>query len=315
MPLPHLNRMRMAVRLLALESWSRAAGGDAAGAMKAVRCGLRIGGFNFYDGVLISFLVAASSDALTLNWAGAALGQMDPAAVPAAELEALSAQLAARRAEVRPAFVRALNLERLAFGVWAFEGLLSNRLRWSQLLANPRNGPPQLGQGAIEASLTDSYAWLGRPLLKGDYAAYLGLMMRYQEMAAKPFEPTMSGFEDLLRGVPRSAILTRIAVPAYETCYKLVGEYEALLGVARVGLALEAHRVTKGTYPARLADVPGIGELARDPCSGGELIYRPDAGGCRIWGVGADGRDDGGGRKGGGTKTHDIVWEIARVGR
>jgi hypothetical protein len=315
MPLPHLDRMRMAVRLLALESWSRAAGGDAAGAIKAARCGLRIGGFGFSDGVLISFLVAASSDALTLNWAGVALGQMDPAAVPAAELEALSAQLAARRAEVRPAFVRALDLERLGFGVWTFEGLLSNRLRWSQLLAHPRNGPPQLGQGAIDASVADSYAWLGRPLLKGDYAAYLGLMMRYQEMAAKPFEPTkMSGFEELLREVPRSAILTRIAVPAYETCYKVAGEYEALLDVARLGVVLEMHRARTGAYPAHLADMSGIGALARDPCSGGELMYRPNAGGCRVWSVGADGKDDGGVRKGGGAKAYDIVWEVERAG-
>lgn len=315
-PLPHLNRMRMAARLLVLESWSRAAGGDATGAVKAARCGLQIGGFSFSDGVLISFLVAAASDALTLNWAGVTLGQMDPAAVPAAELEALSAELAARRAEVRPAFVRALDLERLAFGVWAFEGLLSNRLRWSQLMAPLRNAPPQLGQGDIDLSVADSYAWLGRPLLKGDYAAYLGLMMRYREMAAKPFEPVMVGeLEQLLREVPRGAILTRIAVPAYEICYKMAGEYEALLDVARLGVGLEMHRARTGTYPARLADVPDIGALARDPCSGGELLYRSNPGGCRIWSVGADGKDDGGVRKGGGTKTHDIVWEIARVGR
>lgn len=316
MPLPHLNRMQMAVRLLALESWSRAAGGDAAGAIMAARCGLQIGGFNFYDGVLVSFLVAASSDALTLNWAGVALGQMDPAVVPAAELEALSAQLAARRAEVRPAFVRALDLERLMFGVWSFEGLLSNRLRWSQLLARPRNTPPQLGQGAINAILADSYVWLGRPLLKGDYTAYLGVMMRFREQATKPFGlATMRECERLCRGVPQGAILTRIVVLPHEICYRSAGEYEALLDVACLGVMLEMHRARTGAYPARLADVPGIGALARDPCSGGELIYRPDAGGCRVWSVGADGKDDGGVRKGGGTNTHDIVWEVARTGR
>lgn len=314
--LPHVGKMRAAAQLLALDAWSRASGGDAGGAMRSMRCGLRIGGFNFRDGLLISWLVGASCDTVTLNWAGASLGLLDPGAVPPAELESLGGELVARRAEVRPAFVRTTDMERLALGAWAFEGLLAGRLQLSRIFAPLENAMSSSGPGVLRASAMDSYVWMGRPLLKEDYVAYLGLMMRYREMAAKPCDVAAADeFDRLLRGVPKTAILTRMTVPAYGTCFKRAGEYEVLLDVARVGVALEMHRARAGAYPERLSDVAGIGELARDPFSGEGLMYRQEADGCRVWSVGPDGNDDGGARKGVGAKTYDIVWEVKRAKR
>lgn len=313
LPLPHLAKMQSAARLLALDAWSRASGGDAEGAMRSMRCGLRMGGFSFGDGLLISWLVGAACDTATLNWAGASLGRFDPGAVPPDALEALSREWVARRAEARSAFVRTTDTERLAFGAWAFEGVLAGRLRLPRIFAPLENAISSSGPGILRASAIDSYAWMGRPLLKEDYLAYLGLMLRYREMAAKPCDVAAADeFDRLLREVPKTAFLTRMTVPAYGTCVRRAGEYEVLLGVAQVGLALEISRARSGAYPERLSDVRGIGDAARDPFSGGELLYRREGDGCRVWSVGPDGKDDGGVRRVGGAKAYDVVWEVRR---
>lgn len=314
--LPHLGKMRAAAHLLALEGWAMAISTDAMSAMRSVRAGLRIGGFNLSEGLLISFLVGASCDTRTLEWADVSLGYLDPGVVPMAELEALSRELADRRARIRPAFVRTVDVERVIFGTWAFEGLLANRTQLSRLLAPLWDAASTSDKGLVRARALDAYAWVGRPLLKEDYAAYLRLMCRFRELAAQSYElAAVAEFDRLVAELPRMAILTRMTVPAYGACMKQAGQYEALMDIARAGLALEAHRARAGAYPERLADAPGIGDLAKDPFSGGELIYRREGDGCRLWSVGVDGKDDGGARRGGGAKTYDIVWEVKRAER
>ncbi len=316
LPMPHIAGMRAAARLLAQEAWAKACQGDGEGATRSIRAGLRIGGFSLSEGLLISFLVGASCDAATVDWAGAALGQLAAGVISPDELGALSGDLAERRTRIRPAFVRTVDVERLTLGTWAFEGLLANRTLMSRLLAPLWEAASTSDKGLVRARALDAYAWVGRPLLKADYAAYLRLMCRFRELAAQPYEfAAAAEFDRLIGELPRMAILTRMTVPAYGTCMKQAGQYEALMDIARAGLALEARRARAGAYPERLADAPGIGDLAKDPFSGGELIYRREGDGCRLWSVGVDGKDDGGARRGGGAKTYDIVWEVKRAER
>jgi hypothetical protein len=64
-----------------------------------------------------------------------------------------------------------------------------------------------------------------------------------------------------------------------------------------VTLALRAYRVEHGVYPAKLTDlVPGyFGRLPEDPfAQHGPLQYKRTGGGCLLYSVGPDGRDDGG---------------------
>lgn len=302
LPLPHIMKMRMAIGLLALEGWSSATRGDAGGAMRAIRGGWKIGGFNYSDDLIISWLVAASCDTVTLNWSAATLGRIDVTSVPCAEI---SRELKARRDAARPAFVRALEMERIAFGTWAFERMLSGHIGPSQVL-----GPIA---GFVQGGSMDMLAGIGRPLLKGDYALFLTTMMKIRETVIKPYSAaTVDELDRYVKALPRTALFTKIAVPAYVVCLKRVAEYEVMLDVARVGLMLEEHCATSGAYPKRLADVPGLQGMTRDPFSGGELMYRPDERGCRVWSVGLDGKDDGGKRKGPGAKNYDIVWEVER---
>ena len=61
--------------------------------------------------------------------------------------------------------------------------------------------------------------------------------------------------------------------------------------LAAIVLALAKRQREKGSAPASLAE---LGELPRDPGSGGAFSYTPDGQQFRLHGVGGDGRDDGG---------------------
>jgi hypothetical protein len=61
--------------------------------------------------------------------------------------------------------------------------------------------------------------------------------------------------------------------------------------LAKVALGLAQRQREKGSLPAALAALEG---LPTDPGSGGAFVYAPDGQRFRLYGVGGDGRDDGG---------------------
>jgi hypothetical protein len=61
--------------------------------------------------------------------------------------------------------------------------------------------------------------------------------------------------------------------------------------LAAIAVALAKRQREKGSLPASLAE---LGELPKDPGSGGAFSYTPDGQQLRLHGVGSDGRDDGG---------------------
>jgi len=65
------------------------------------------------------------------------------------------------------------------------------------------------------------------------------------------------------------------------------------LRLASIALALEARRRETGMLPGSLAE---LGALPRDPGSGESFHYAPNGRRFRLYGVGSDGRDDGGDR-------------------
>jgi hypothetical protein len=64
----------------------------------------------------------------------------------------------------------------------------------------------------------------------------------------------------------------------------------------RLAFALAAYHADRGTYPARLADLaPGyVAKVPKDIFNDSELHYRQEAGGCLLYSVGINGKDDGG---------------------
>jgi hypothetical protein len=72
---------------------------------------------------------------------------------------------------------------------------------------------------------------------------------------------------------------------------------EATVTLARTAIACERYRLANGDLPAKLDDlVPEYLDVAPlDPCDGQPLRYVSDAGGVRLYSIGADLVDDGGG--------------------
>jgi hypothetical protein len=74
--------------------------------------------------------------------------------------------------------------------------------------------------------------------------------------------------------------------------------YECLtrLALMRWALALEVYRKRTGSYPSALQDVSArLGwKLPKDPITGGEFLYQRRPGGCLIYSIGWNGKDDGG---------------------
>lgn len=121
-------------------------------------------------------------------------------------------------------------------------------------------------------------------------------------LAAAPHHAALDdGDDQLLRMVKRDrfTILAAMLAPALSRSAEKAFEAEAIRRLARVGLALERHRLATGAYPETLealaprflAQVPG------DPMDGKTLRYaRTGDGDFRLYSVGLDHLDDGGKR-------------------
>jgi hypothetical protein len=98
--------------------------------------------------------------------------------------------------------------------------------------------------------------------------------------ASGPFEPP-----------PKWAIVCNMAMPSIERTAE--GDCEALAGLrmAQVLVDLRLHRLVKGGYPAKLAEVEGA---PLDPFTGKALGYKRTEKGCLVWSAGKNRKDDGG---------------------
>ncbi|HEV3341741.1 MAG TPA: hypothetical protein VG125_15345 [Pirellulales bacterium] len=90
--------------------------------------------------------------------------------------------------------------------------------------------------------------------------------------------------------------MTRLVVPSFLPVVDAFGRVTARRDVARMAIAAERFRRSKGHWPATLDDlVPDFAErLPADPFSGGPLKFQLASDGCRVYSVGPDGIDQGG---------------------
>lgn len=102
----------------------------------------------------------------------------------------------------------------------------------------------------------------------------------------------------------RRLVTRRIARHAIEdhVCdiwdHLLLGIYEDVLWsrrAGRIGLALAAYRADRGAFPAKLDDLAPnyLPAVPRDPHTNRALHYRREGGGYLLYGLGANGKDDG----------------------
>lgn len=304
--LPHVSPIRSAIRILCLKAWVEASGGDGRRALGTLRDAFAISGMMLDDGVIISLLVSTSGDRTILDALPQILVAAPAGSIAPADLEAVSGDLARRRLALRPAFVRAMDGERIVFGQWAFDAALGGSRQGADLAAI-------LNGGAPGGTLALIFAQPLHPLFKSDCALYLSLMSEMRGQAGQPFDPSAADrLSARVNSLPRWAILSRLVTPAFGAIFTAVTETECALDVAGVGLALEQHRLAKGAYPASLEDLSLPGGVPKDPFTGRPPVYRPSAAGVLVYGFGKNARDDEGRRRTGTAGDYDIVWEMRR---
>lgn len=272
MPLPHLQQLRAAARLLSLECVVAAHRGETEAAVDSAVTMFAAARTIEQEPILVTQLVrmAISSMArLRLQWL------LSAGALNDAQLRRLDAELA--RSDFQQSVQRALIAER-TIGIQTFDN-------------------PALLGGAVAGGFRLTPA--------SDEIAYLQLM---EQMIAALDETGLArrqAVEDaeqqltLLAGQTGAAIrfpLTRLLLPSLQAFTEATSRNEAQRDATRVAIAIERFYLRYGQLPTSLDDlVPTFLEsLLEDPFDGAPLRFRLDAEHYLVYSVGTNGADDGG---------------------
>lgn len=185
---------------------------------------------------------------------------------------------------------------------------------------------PELYEHSIEGErayfLTQNYEFkkAGMALSQGDTLAYLDFLTRHLKSTRMNYSDALS--KGLVGpraagNVPFYAIVTKMVAPVTVRAAGARYKCEAEIACGRTFLALRAYKARFGQYPRTLRDLrSGIGwELAPDPFTGKDMMYKPVRNGFILYSVGYDLKDNGGTA----LRLHDqaepsgdIVWKINR---
>lgn len=275
MPLPHLEQLRTAVRVLALESAVAAHRGQLDSAAESVVAMFAAARSIEQEPVLVSQLVR-------MALGGMARGRVEwllsAAALSDAQLARLDAELSA--SDYREPVRRALLGERV-IGILGFTN-------------------PALALTGVDARQASRL-----PKSPDDEPMYLQLMCEMvaavnntgsaRKRAADAAEARLKELART-RNANRRYPLTLLIVPAVGACADAAGYNEGARDAARVAVAIERFRHSEGRLPSKLDElVPShLRALPIDPGDGAQLRYRIDSTEYLVYSVGADAVDDGG---------------------
>ena len=279
---PHLARMRQAVRLLALEAIEAASRGDGKAVAGAMVAALRASRALRSEPILMSALVRTACDSITvetLQWCLGVTRPPGPALLPVQRLLA---------AEATENFILDAMIGERCFGIGA----------WKQLEKDAgRDLAAALG-GGLRAPL--GLGLIPRALWNTDKAFYLRMMNDYVDALSLPAprrytEAALVG-RNLQERVPRWCLLSRMLLPALERVFQVAQRNAARCSTAAVAVACLRYRARKGRFPDDLGHlVPEFIEaVPLDPFNGKPLRYRKRRGGIVVYSVGKNLRDDGG---------------------
>ena len=298
-----------ASRLVGTSAWLKASDGDPTGAVADLVACSRAASFDMNDPLLISWLVGVAVDQLSVHMAQEALAALPESAFRAEEWQDLREQWAQNASNARGNLARALDGERTGFGDWIFKKVLQNGYSLGDLVADQLQAiSPKSGD---VRPFFLAYQYPLRPLLVADRTAYLRFMLRMRERAENfsPGEPD----ENPRDGIPKTAILTRLAAGGMEGSLPRLGEYLVQMQLAQLGLSLESFRAKTGSYPNSLEALPLPPGATTDPFTGKPFAYKADADNVLVYSFGKDRADDSGNSKWNNSR-RDVVWQVKRAG-
>lgn len=254
--------------------------------------------------VLIDWLVGLAVDYQSVIMTAAALSVMPEGAFKAPEWSAISGLWEQHRAKATSGLQHVIDGERILAGGWIFDRVLGKGDSLTELIAAmTMESVKTSDQRGMELTFW-LYQYPLRPLLIEDHTAYLRFLLSLRRAASEPLRPETAS--ELAADIPRTAIFTRLAAPGLEGILEITAEYQVLLQLGQIGLALEDYRARHGSYPETL-DKSGLSrEMIEDPFSGQAFVYRPSERGVLLYSLGRNRLDD--------QATHrkDLIWQVER---
>jgi hypothetical protein len=286
--LPHLQQMQKVETLLAWDAINHMQENDPAAALASTRSILNAGRSVGDEPTLQSCLIRAESHLLMMQMLERTLSQTQPdeaalAAMQRAVEEECAVPLLLVAARGERAGIHAL--------LWAFE---EGRLKTSDLASSGDISQQTLGDKLLVVLHDKNLS--ARPTFEQSHAWLLLYLTEFIEITKLPFEQQRPRLEKLDARRANAPTAAHKLMPATRSTIILFQKSQALLRTAAVALALERHRLAKGTWPENLTDIAPecLHAVPADPFDGKPLRYKKKAEGVVVYSIGPDGKDDGG---------------------
>ncbi len=295
---PELTYMRTAVRLICAKALLEADSGKVSEAFDTLLGGLKFSNHLKDEPLLISQLIRIACDNIIMDCIKSIA---DSKEIPAEETNSIMDELYIHQ-NIEP-FIKSMDGERVAFGMWVFERILQGKTKDLEALTFGACSPP--------APLAMLISFLGKPVFEKDFVCYLTLISKAQDSYNIPYYNKVNGQNEV---IPKYCILSNKLLPAIGRIREKVAAYQANIDVCRIGLALKIYKAKNGTYPEKLENlVPEfLSEVPIDPFSGKSLKYSSYGNSFKLYSIGPNMRDDFGtpkAKESSAYNDYDIVWE------
>jgi len=279
--LPHLQESRRLVDLLGYEAMRQNQQGETKNALTACRAALNAARSPGDEPIIISQLVRNACVVRVCQAIERTLAQGEP---PLEDMAALQKLLESE--DAFPSLLLAMRGERaLLYKVF---DAVENGVASVDELAQTRSG-----------WLESTFVSLWRMDTRQDKALFLSLMTRRIAEVQLPLHEQAAlekHFEQEIRELPKTAVLSRLLMPAIAKLGESFRRKHAYLRCMIVALAAERYRREKKAWPETIDKLcpKYLSAVPLDPFDGRPLRYRRLENGVIIYSVSSDGIDDGG---------------------
>lgn len=290
--IPNMSALRNLVRISCIKAVLDIQAGNNEAAYEKIIAGYKIANLLTQEPNLIFQLVSISIDNILKDCLEIPGNTIN---IPADKAAAIIKELD-RHTGSQP-WLRALDMERVAFGLW----VLSHKRDIGGILQMPK--------------------WIRFwPFFNKDISIYLKLSTDIQKNFTMPYYDFIkSGRQnlcdrELVNHWKGFVIFSTLAVPGFDGIYRNKVRHEANVVLVQAALALKLFKQKNGAYPNALDKIAPefIEKNPVDPFNGQSLIYRKEGEGFILYSVGPNLSDDNGTPlpyKGFDAMPHDIVWK------
>lgn len=271
------------------------------------------------DPFLISWLVAASLEALALQSLHDALGAPDMMATLAGEADFWRGEIGRHHSSLRRSLARALDGERIFFVGPIFDHLRKDKSSLPALIQMFGAKPKEDNSFSWDALWFNLFGWAyqypARGWMDQDQLASLEFHRRIRadllapQAWSKDSSPSQE-IEEWVKELPATHLLTKLSAPAISGLKRRVRERETRLQIAALALSALATYQNTGRFPDDLSALLQSNKIpfsGVDPFTGEPLRYQVGEDSILLYSLGPDQEDQGGTHRRQG-KNFDLPW-------